>query len=305
MRGTDAPGVMCRSSAIWPSWCVRCGNIGQVKSTLGDDVGGIGRAVGLPALQDATRGPTSSTGDAHQVRNDICSEGVWHRPLRVPTTTAAGCWQLAGCWLASQLWARAIVVRQIMEPLRQLPMPSSSLVESHGPQNQNTPTLSSRTRTMCTAAASCPLLRPRSLACRRPTSTVTSESCSWNSRLWEHLIPLEKTFNVKTRNLPFRLSAFGPIFEHGVPWRGTCCISLSTLFVLLVLRPPVVHGILATRTRGSFDSLPACNTSFVFFFHIFFQLVNYAHISTHCRLTVSFVVPFEPTALIFLLFRAR
>ena len=153
-------------------------------------------------------------------------------------------------------------------------------------QNQKPPRRH-RDQDIVQAAASCPLLRPRSLACRRPTS-ITSESCSWNSQLWEHLIPLEKTFNVKTRNLPFRLLPSAQ--------------SLSTEYLAWYMLHFLVDSFRTSGTattsntwyigdqdRGSFDSLPVCNTSFVFFF-TFFQLVNYAHISTHCRLTVSFVV---------------
>ena len=48
------------------------------------------------------------------------------------------------------------------------------------------------------------------------------------------------------------------------------------------------------------DSLLACNTLLNLSHPSFFHFVNFAQISTHCRLTVSFEVPFEPTALIFL-----
>ena len=56
-----------------------------------------------------------------------------------------------------------------------------------------------------------------------------------------------------------------------------CTISGTTI--------PGMHGFLATRL-----ALPACT----FFF---FKVVNFAHISTHCRLTVSLGVSFEPAAL--------
>lgn len=191
-------------SAVFPLWCRECGAIGASSgiSEIAQQAGGVALVnPRFPALQDMPEAPAEPLAQAKDAPTAEHSSPQTADAAREDNETHR---RVALSWLRSEPLTRIIIIRQAMEPLRQL-MAAHLVLGSLGWEEQQDEAAASAATSSSAAAEG------RSYAVVEAASGRLERQCREQvgmllnePRLWEHLIPA-KDMTLEVRHFCFRL----------------------------------------------------------------------------------------------------